>query len=43
MVNRIFNRKEIADHFPFFIKWLKAKKIEYPHTFDFIYFKKWIL
>jgi hypothetical protein len=43
MINRIFNRKEISDHFPFFIKWLKTKKIEYPHTFDFIYFKKWIL
>ena len=39
----VFNRKEIPDHFPFFIKWLKTKKIEYPHTFDFIYFKKWIL
>ena len=43
MINRIFNRKEIPDHFPFFIKWLKTKKYEYPHTFDFIYFKKWIL
>jgi len=42
MINRIFNRKEIADHFPFYVKWLKTKKIDYPHTFDFIYFKKWI-
>lgn len=30
------------DHFPFFAQWLKKKKIEYPHTFDFFYFKKWI-
>lgn len=43
MINRIFNRKEIPDHFPFYVKWLKTRKIDYPHTFDFIYFKKWIL
>lgn len=42
MVNRIFNRKEISEYFPFFSQWLKKKKIQYPHTFDFIYFKRWI-
>ena len=42
MVNRIFNRKEVLDHFPFFAQWLKKNKIDYPHTFDFVYFKRWI-
>jgi hypothetical protein len=43
MINRIFNRKEIANNFPHFIAWLKSKGIHYSHTFDFVYFKKWIL
>jgi hypothetical protein len=42
MVNRIFNRKEVGDNFSFFLEWLKARKITYPHTFDFHYFKQWI-
>lgn len=43
MINRIFIRKEIPNNFPHFINWLRTKGIKYPHTFDFIYFKKWIL
>ena len=43
MINRIFNRKEIGEHFPYFNQWLKRKGISYPHTFDFLYFKRWIL
>jgi len=42
MINRIFNRKEIKDHFPFFMLWLENKKYQYSHTFDFTFFKKWI-
>ncbi len=42
MINRIFNRKEVNENFPFFMKWLEAKGIHYDHAFDFIYFKKWI-
>lgn len=42
MINRIFNRKEVNENFPFFVKWLEAKGVHYDHTFDFIYFKKWI-
>ena len=43
MINRIFIRKEIPNNFPHFINWLQNKGIKYQHTFDFIYFKKWIL
>lgn len=43
MINRIFNRREIPNNFPHFINWLKTKNISYSHTFDFIYFKRWIL
>lgn len=43
MINRIFIRNEIPKNFPYFMDWLKRKSINYPHTFDFLYFKKWIL
>ena len=43
MVNRIFERGDIAKNFPYFVDWLKRKKIKYPHAFDFVYFKRWIL
>jgi hypothetical protein len=42
MINRIFNRKEAGDNFPYFNKWLAQRKIQYPHAFDFHYFKQWI-
>ncbi len=42
MINRIFNRKEVGDNFPFFVKWLHTKHITYPNVFDFHYFKQWI-
>lgn len=42
MINRIFNRKEVKEHFPSFMNWLAKKKYQYPHTFDMTYFKKWI-
>ena len=42
MINRIFNRKEIADYFQGYSKWLASRKIQYPHSFDFHYFKQWI-
>lgn len=42
-INRIFVRKEIPKNFPYFIQWLKINNIKYKHTFDFVFFKKWIL
>lgn len=43
MINRIFIRGEIENNFPYFNEWLQKKNITYQHTFDFVYFKKWIL
>ena len=42
MVNRIFNRKEVTENFPYFAKWLAVHKVVYPHAFDFYHFKQWI-
>ena len=43
MINRIFDRADIEKNFPYFISWQQRKKISYPYTFDFHYFKRWIL
>ena len=43
MINRIFERADLGKSFPYFFEWLKLKKISYPHSFDFVYFKRWIL
>lgn len=43
MINRVFMRQNIERNFPFFVQWLKVNKIKYKHSFDFTYFKRWIL
>lgn len=43
MINRIFERKDLPKSFPYYFDWLKSEKISYPHSFDFVYFKRWIL
>lgn len=42
MINRIFNRNSAMNNFEYFRKWLIDKKITFTHSFDMVYFKKWV-